>query len=93
MNKIESRPCEFFDKQTLLLYIGYNKDGLGIEAKEEYRLRYGTEYIAELSNAGWMPGVVDELSGWFDPQNGVHYLPDDAIAVNTMRNRKSRFGK
>ena len=45
------------------------------------------------TDAGWMPGVADGLSGWFDPQNGKHYLPDDAIAVNTMRNRKSRFGK
>ena len=84
----KDRPCEFFDRETLLYYIGYDKDGLGDNAKKEYKRRYGVKYTKELVDAGWSPGCQDEISGWFDPINGVHYLPEQAIAINTLRNRK-----
>lgn len=90
---MKNRPCEFFDKQTLLFYIGYNKDGLRDEAKKEYRFRYGVEFISELEQAGWYPGKSNGIPGWFDPKTREHYLENDAITIKTMRDRKSNFGR
>jgi len=90
----QNRQCEYLDKQTLLYYIGLDKDGLGNEAKKEYKRRYGVSFVKELEAAGWEPGKNDDgKPGWFDPQTGVHYYAEQAVAVNINRNRKGRFGR
>jgi len=46
----ETRPCEFYDKETLIYFIKSDRDGLSSAAKREWMIRFKTAYPKEGQN-------------------------------------------
>jgi len=52
---VKDRPCQYFDGPTLGYYITTNRDGLGQDAWEEWKRRWGTEYPKKNDSATKQP--------------------------------------